>query len=283
MKKVGLIITLVVVFTSLNWAQTETKNGYKFINHTRVEGKKAAPGDKVYVHVNTWVGDSLMLDTRSLGSARELPLPTEENLPKGKPVPPLFDAVCLMAVGDSASVFQPIDSNIRKVLPPQLLRAEFVQYNISLLQIVRAEETEKAAKANLLKLADVITQTNALIATMNEGKNEQLKTTASGLRYIVHDPGIGEPYGANKPVKAHYYGCLMNGKAFDNSFERNAAIEFTTGIGQMIPGFDEGAQLLGKGGKATLFLPYTLAYGEEGIPGGPIPQKADLVFYIELD
>ena len=49
----------------------------------------------------------------------------------------------------------------------------------------------------------------------------------------------------------------------------------------MIPGFEEGAMMLGKGGKATLILPYWLAYGVNGRPP-QIPAKAILIFEIEI-
>ena len=49
---------------------------------------------------------------------------------------------------------------------------------------------------------------------------------------------------------------------------------------QMIPGFKEGVKLLRVGDKATLFVPYNLAYGEKGTGG--IPPKSDLIFEVEI-
>ena len=49
---------------------------------------------------------------------------------------------------------------------------------------------------------------------------------------------------------------------------------------QMIQGFKEGVKLLKVGDKATLFVPYNLAYGESGTRG--IPPKSDLIFEIEI-
>ena len=48
----------------------------------------------------------------------------------------------------------------------------------------------------------------------------------------------------------------------------------------MIQGFKEGVKLLKVGDKATLFVPFNLAYGESGTRG--IPPKSDLVFEIEI-
>ena len=49
----------------------------------------------------------------------------------------------------------------------------------------------------------------------------------------------------------------------------------------MIAGFEEGVSLIGKGGKATIIIPYFNAYGPQGRPG-VIPPYSDLVFEIEL-
>ena len=53
------------------------------------------------------------------------------------------------------------------------------------------------------------------------------------------------------------------------------------GIGQVIPGWDEGLQLLNKGAKASLYIPYELAYGATGSPPA-IPPAANLYFYVEV-
>jgi FKBP-type peptidyl-prolyl cis-trans isomerase len=49
----------------------------------------------------------------------------------------------------------------------------------------------------------------------------------------------------------------------------------------MIPGFDEGLQLLKKGAKAYFFIPSKLGYGEQ--PAGTIPPNSDLVFYVAVE
>ena len=48
----------------------------------------------------------------------------------------------------------------------------------------------------------------------------------------------------------------------------------------MIPGFKEGLKQLSVGDKATLFIPYHLAYGEAGTRG--IPGKSNIIFEVEI-
>ena len=66
---------------------------------------------------------------------------------------------------------------------------------------------------------------------------------------------------------------------FDNSYDRGGPSPFT--VGGLIPGFNEGMKLLNRGGKALLFIPSDLGYGEQGA-GAEIPPNTDLVFYIEM-
>ena len=65
------------------------------------------------------------------------------------------------------------------------------------------------------------------------------------------------------------------------SKDRGTPIPFQIGVGRVIPGWDQGVPGMKIGGTRELRVPYALAYGERGMPGG-IPGKADLIFEIEL-
>jgi Peptidyl-prolyl cis-trans isomerase (rotamase) - cyclophilin family len=105
--------------------------------------------------------------------------------------------------------------------------------------------------------------------------------TDSGLRYKIIQKGNGPKAERGKTVSVHYEGALPNGKVFDSSFKRNQPIDFTLGIGQVIPGWDEGIGLLQVGDKARFVIPSHLAYGSAGA-GGVIPPNATLIFDVEL-
>ncbi len=68
---------------------------------------------------------------------------------------------------------------------------------------------------------------------------------------------------------------------FDNSYKRGTPYTFTLGQRGAIDGWDVGFQRIPRGSKATLFIPYQMAYGESGRPPS-IPAKSELVFYVEL-
>lgn len=113
-------------------------------------------------------------------------------------------------------------------------------------------------------------------------KHPQAKQSSSGLVYIVENEGVGEKPKANDKLTVHYTGTFRhNGGKFDSSHDRGQPMAFQFKKQRMIPGFEEGMEMLGKGGKAKLIIPYYQAYGERGRPGG-IPPYADLVFDIEM-
>ncbi len=105
--------------------------------------------------------------------------------------------------------------------------------------------------------------------------------TESGLRYKMIQKGDGPKAEKGKKVAVHYEGSLTDGQVFDSSYKRNSPIEFQLGIGQVIPGWDEGISLLQVGDKARFVIPSELAYGSAGA-GGVIPPDATLIFDVEL-
>ena len=115
------------------------------------------------------------------------------------------------------------------------------------------------------------------ISTLVKG----MKKTVSGLYYTITKEGEGEhpPKGAN--VSVHYKGTLVDGTVFDSSYQRDQPIEFSVGVGQVIPGWDEGILLLNKGAAARFVIPSHLGYGAQGA-GGVIPADATLIFEVEL-
>ena len=112
-----------------------------------------------------------------------------------------------------------------------------------------------------------------------DDNNITTQPETSGLYYIETKAGTGAQAIAGKTVSVHYTGKLLNGTVFDSSAGRNP-IDFVLGVGQVIPGWDEGIALMKQGGKATLIIPSSLAYGSRG--SGSIPPYSTLVFDVEL-
>ena len=112
----------------------------------------------------------------------------------------------------------------------------------------------------------------------NNAKEEGVKVTESGLQYLVVKEGNGKKPGPNDVVTVHYTGRLIDGTVFDSSVERGELATFA--VGQVIPGWVEGLQLMSEGSAYRLFIPSELAYGEHGT--GPIQPNSTLIFDVQL-
>lgn len=108
---------------------------------------------------------------------------------------------------------------------------------------------------------------------------EGVNVLASGLQYKVLREGHGRKPGRRDRVRCHYEGTLTNGMKFDSSYDRREPAVF--GVDQVIAGWTEALQLMAEGSEWELFIPYQLAYGEQGAHGS-IPPCAALVFKVEL-
>jgi FKBP-type peptidyl-prolyl cis-trans isomerase len=111
--------------------------------------------------------------------------------------------------------------------------------------------------------------------------SEGFEKTSSGLRYKIIQKATGSKPVKGQIVSVHYKGMFIDGGVFDDSYKRGNPIEFPVGMGNVIPGWDEGILLLNKGDKARFVIPSQLAYGEAGA-GGVIPPGATLIFDVEL-
>lgn len=100
--------------------------------------------------------------------------------------------------------------------------------------------------------------------------------------------GTGEEAEVGKTVNVHYTGWLYDesapdkkGKKFDSSLDRNEHFSFMLGAGRVIKGWDQGVTGMKVGGKRTLIIPPSMAYGTRGA-GNVIPPNAMLIFDVEL-
>ena len=108
---------------------------------------------------------------------------------------------------------------------------------------------------------------------------EGVKTTESGLQYIVLKQGKGKKPKTTDRVKVHYHGTTIDGTVFDSSVDKGVPSEF--GVTQVIKGWTEGLQLMKVGSKYKFFIPQELAYGQNPRPGIIKPYMA-LIFEVEL-
>lgn len=165
----------------------------------------------------------------------------------------------------------------KAVKDPQLVNQEMQDY----LQ-KRVEENippeQKSARSKGAENAKKNIADGKIFIDQKVSENKNIKGTDSGLHYEIHAAGSDAKPTSTDQVKVHYEGRLIDGGVFDSSIERGEPITF--GLNQVIKGWTEGLQLIGEGGKVTLYIPSDIAYGntdQSSIPGG-----STLVFEVEL-
>jgi len=114
---------------------------------------------------------------------------------------------------------------------------------------------EEAGKANLAAAEKFLAE--------NKSK-EGVVTTESGLQYMIVTPGgdkkyNSEEHGDNPLFQVNYKGTLIDGTVFDES-PAGQTVPMTF---QVIPGFKEALELMPVDSKYKLFIPPSLAYGEQ--------------------
>ena len=83
---------------------------------------------------------------------------------------------------------------------------------------------------------------------------------------------------AGNVVTVNYKGSLINGKVFDNSWERGYPEAFR--VGDLITGWQIALTQMHVGDHWMVYIPYEKGYGTRD--NGPIPAYSTLIFEMEL-
>ncbi|MGB3074518.1 MAG: FKBP-type peptidyl-prolyl cis-trans isomerase [Chitinophagales bacterium] len=190
-----------------------------------------------------------------------------------------MEGFTLLGEGDSAIFLMQSDSAYKgQEMPPFAKPGEFVKIHVNVLSMMTQAEFEKkkAEETKVQSEKDV-----TIIESYLLSKGLKAQKTSSGLYYILEKQGDGARAESGKTVTVNYTGKFLDGKVFDSSLSPgHSPLEFKLGAGQMIKGFDEGINMLNVGGKATLIIPSSLAWGNRA--QGAIPANAVVVFDVEL-
>lgn len=139
------------------------------------------------------------------------------------------------------------------------------------------QRSQRQAEENKVNFKEYIDQNESFLA---ENKNKKgVIVTSTGLQYEVVKMGTGPKPTTESMVKVHYTGTLIDGTEFDSSVRRNEPAQFP--VSGVISGWTEALQLMPVGSKFRLYIPYKLAYGENGA-GEIIKPYSTLIFDVEL-
>lgn len=226
--------------------------------------------DNVKMHVNIRIGDSVMLNSRKMNGNNPFEFPLMEGTFKSDWV----NGVSLLTAGDSAIFYIPVDTAKKYAqgqFPEFAKSGDTVTYEVFLVSF-------ESANAQLEK-------DDEQLQTYFQENNLNPQKTESGLYYIIEQEGNGANIERGQKVTVNYTGQTLAGEKFDSNvdpdFQHVEPFVFAAGVGQVIPGWDEGILLLKKGSKARFFIPSPLAYGSRGM-GPKIGPNSILIFDVEI-
>lgn len=275
-----------------NDADLITEHGYRYIMHTDAPGENVKPQQAAEFYFLMMKGDSVVLNSRDQNPEPQTFLVPEPSQEDNGPANIIIDALKLMSVGDSMSIFLALDTLEQR--PPGFGPEDELRYDISLTNVMDAAEYQQREQQRNAEMQaqlqnyqgrgeGVADSTSTILAEYKRNPTKAGFTkTSTGLMYKILEAGEGPQPSAGDPVLVSYYGVLISdGTMFDNSFKNGRPIDFPLGQGAVIPGWDEGIGLLKQGSRAVLAIPSDLAYGPTA--RGPIPANADLMFYVQLE
>jgi len=202
-----------------------------------------------------------------------------------------FELFPMLRKGDSVVTTQLVDTLFKKGMQQQIpfaKKGDQIKTYIKILEVFRADsiarkdyqaEMEKDKPRQEKEMEEVNAKQK-----VKEEKEMQDYFTANkitpvkapkGTYVVIKEKGNGEPAALGKFVTVKYAGRgLVDNKQFDAG-----VYVFQVGPGNAIQGWHDGIPLFNKGGKGTLYVPGTLAYGPSEGPGGPF---AALIFEVEI-
>jgi peptidylprolyl isomerase len=250
-----LAVTLAACGSYVGEGDTTTESGLQHIVIEEGNGPAPQSGEIVSVHYRGILEDGTEFDN-SYDRGQPIAFP----LGQGMVIPGWEEGIALMKVGEKAKLIIPPDLAYGEqgagggIIPPNAT----LTFEVELVSILPG--SPEAA---------------------TEVDEADYTTTESGLKYYDLEVGEGPSPEAGQLVSVHYTGWLEDGSKFDSSLDRGQPFAFPLGMGQVIPGWDEGVATMKVGGQRQLVIPPELAYGEQGA-GGVIPPNATLIFEVEL-
>lgn len=265
--------------------QVSPEGIYYTVEQAGADNQKVNAGDYVSVH---YTGS--LLDGTKFDSSVDRGEPITFQIGVGQVIQGWEKGIPLFNVGGKGSVFIPShlaygERGAGGVIPPNAP----LRFDIEVIETMNQEAFMQKQRELQLKLqaeaearrAEQAKIDQATIEEYVQQNNLEVKYLQSGLAYYMTEEGTGEQVTSGSTAVVHYTGKLLDGTKFDSSKDRNQPFPVEVGANRVIQGWEQGLPLFKVGGKGTLIIPSTLAYGERGA-GGIIRPNAVLLFDIEV-
>lgn len=296
-RKLMFLAIAATAFASCNGGFKKGDAGLLYNIHTSKGAPHIKEGD--YVSLNMVIktdGDSVL--SNSYDAGHPILMPMQKLQSKGD----IMAGIEMLGEGDSATFKISTDSIFKGgVQRPPNLKGKYLVFQVAVAKVIaKGALTEQIfqdrVRAYIKTLTDGMKAAEpAKIKKYIADHNLKVTTTPSGLNYVITQPGTGPTLAVHDTAVVNYTGRLPSGKIFETSVKevavkekqpiepgrQYAPIRIPVGEARVIPGWDEGLQLMNKGSKITLVIPSDIAYKDQGA-GNVIGPYTPIIFEMEL-
>ena len=281
---VSSVLAIVMLSCSADYKKTKSGLVYKIFSGG---SKDSAAGfnDIVKYNVVYKINDSLLYDSH--GKMPEFFVVSPQITGSYSP----FEIFTQVKKGDSVVTTQQVDTLIKKGMQQQIpfaKKGDLIKTFIKVIEVFRVDSiARKDYEAEVAKdtprQQKEAQEADAKQKVIEEKEMQDYfaakKITPvkapKGTYVVINEKGSGEPAALGKFLTVKYAGRALKD---DKPFDAGVYI-FQLGPGNVIQGWHDGLSLFNKGGKGTLYIPGTLAYGGQQGPAGPY---AALIFDVEV-
>jgi len=153
----------------------------------------------------------------------------------------------LMRIGESATFYMPF----------YLAFGSYASDGIPAYSVIKMNMELVSSRTEVQQIDDFIKDRQLTVS----------ERSADNLVIVRTNTVTGDTLGKGKVVSIKYKGMLLTGAVFDPGTK---PLDFTTGNGRTIPGFDRAIRKMRKGEKAIIIIPSALGYGKNGVQGSSI-------------
>ena len=280
---VSAVLAIVMLSCSADYKKTKSGLVYKIFSGGSKDSA-AKFNNVVKFNVLYKINDSVLYDSH--GKLPQFWGVSQQDVGTYSP----FELFTMIRKGDSVVTTQLVDTLFKKGMQQQIpfaKKGDQIKTYIKVLEVFRVDSiARKDYQAEMEKdKPRMEKETKEAEAKQKEKEEKEMQAYFSankitpvrapqGTYVLIKEKGNGEPAALGKFVTVKYSGKgLVNNQQFDAG-----VYVFQVGPGNAIQGWHDGIPLLNKGGKGILFVPGSLAYGQDG-PAGPF---ATLVFDVEI-
>ena len=282
-KTIFCVAAIAVAMSSCNKVDfKKTKGGMPYKLFPSKSGKKAVVGGFLKVHTVTKKNDSVLISTyESMPTYLPVSAQTQPYDPS--------EVIGQLKEGDSLYTVRLVDTFMKRApgqLPPSFKKGDRIITTIKVLKVLSSEEetNKDYEQENKAFSQKQLTKDEKGLNDYFAKNNIKAEKTPGGAYVQILTPGAGPQIADGKYLSLKYKGMTLAGKVFDtnmdNSFGHADPMNMVLGQQPIIKGFEEGLRMLREGSKAKVYIPSSMAYGNNAPP--QIGPNQNLIFEIEV-